>query len=77
MGSSGCGKYAQEHVGLRVMRVDLSRPTEGGQWLPRYPWLSDQLSIAEHMKEEQPGGAGCGRATWVQTEPVRHVLDNF
>ena len=63
------GEYAQEHVGLRVMRVDLSRRAA----IP----MSDQLRIVEHLKGKQPGGSGCDRATWVQTELARHVLDNF
>ena len=39
--------------------------------------MSDQLHIVEHLNEEQPGGAGCGGATRVQTELVGHILDNF
>ena len=55
------------------MRVDLSWQVANGCRNTH----ELQLHIVERLKEEQPGGAGCGRATWVQTEPMGPILDNF
>ena len=68
------GEYAQEHAGLRVMRVPGRRPMAAA--VP----MSDQLSCIwsnAWRSEEEPGGAGCDRATWVQKRAGGHILDNF
>ena len=43
--------------------------------------MSDQLYMVERLKEAQPGGAGCDRATWVQERAggphIRYFLERI